>query len=374
MQVNYQIYDNDFTCATPIFQKFRWGISCCGTTMPGEMKVLVVRTTVWSCTSVVPSLPTAAPGGAGNALRLPAQGEAAPFCSISPFHSWLQAPTKPPGWWRQQWHEQNQLWLGTSTAKDKVAAVALKPELSWCPSPGELLQREALRQRRRFQEYTGVSRVETRRSGTTLVSVIKMQSGGKGRSWPRARLSRDTTVRPPTRSVHWKLSWTKAWEIWTQMPIRLALLCSSGAQRSSNMFCFQHQWALQKREVSKLRGHFIHVLEGDATSERRSRMHRGGLNTASADRYQCGTGWELDLVRFHGRGRITLTFRRTITECVCKWVCRCDSGQGFSFQRLHNFYHFNLSVSFAACLNILLLAVLKSSSFWFVSVNTESRP
>lgn len=266
MQVNYQIDDKDFTCATPIFQKFHWGISCCGRTTPGEVKEVVVRTTVWFCTSVVPSLPTAAPARRGE--RAPPSGTGGGRPILQHFHfpfvvagtnqasgpveaavAW--AKTTLVGHFYSQRHPQ---------PGEKAAAVALKPELSWCPSPGELLRREVLRQQRRFQEYTGVSRVETRRSGTTLVSVIKMQSGGKGRSWPGARLSRDTTVRPPTRSVRWKLYWTKAWEIWTQMPIRLALLCSSGAQRSSNRFFFQHQWALKKWELSKLRGHFIHVL------------------------------------------------------------------------------------------------------------------
>lgn len=137
MEVNYQIYDKDFTCATPIFQKFHWGILCCERTTPGEVNAPVAHTGVDLCGRWY--LPSSGPGQLGAALpavwweRLHRFGVfPAPICGC--WHNpsiWC--------WWWQERREQELNWLGTSRARDTKSLERSqqlshwKPELLWCP-------------------------------------------------------------------------------------------------------------------------------------------------------------------------------------------------------------------------------------------------
>lgn len=142
MRVNYQIYDKDFTCATPVFQRSHWGISCCDPTSPGEVNILVTRTTVWCCTARY-TLPAHRSPSPGPRQRGP--------CSLvragERLHHFAAFPVSvfgcrcKPCIWRQQRHEQELIWLSTSRAKatpglEKSQRLSYwKPELRWCPLP-----------------------------------------------------------------------------------------------------------------------------------------------------------------------------------------------------------------------------------------------
>lgn len=76
-------------------------------------------------------------------------------------------------------------------------------------------------------------------------------------------------------------------------PVKFGLKCQSGSTvvflrspEKFNVLSFQHEWALKKSDVLKMRGCFIRVTPGDATSKQQSQMHQGSLCTASAERYQ----------------------------------------------------------------------------------------
>lgn len=135
MQVNYQIYDKDFTGETPTFQKFHRGISCCDRMTPGEVNAPVAHTGV----DLVAGGTCPTSGQLGAALpavwweRLHQLGVfPVPICVC-----WCNPNVWC--WWWEEWHEQELNCLGTFRARDTKSLERRQqlshwePELLWCP-------------------------------------------------------------------------------------------------------------------------------------------------------------------------------------------------------------------------------------------------
>lgn len=178
MQVNYQIYDQDFTGATPIFQKFHWGILCCDRTTPGEVNAPVAHPGVDLCGRwYLPNL-----WAAWGSFPCYVMGEAAPVWSVPSSHLCLLVQSKylllvvrGVAWARivlvghlYSWRHQE--------SGEKAAAVTLRTRTSLVSiTQVNCLSVRCWGRRDAFRNTQVWARLEMGLLGMQIISMIKIQ-------------------------------------------------------------------------------------------------------------------------------------------------------------------------------------------------------
>lgn len=128
------------------------------------MNILVTRTTVWFCTARF-TLPACCSPSPGPRQRVPRSllRDAERLHQFAAFPVSVFSCRCKPCIWRQQWHEQELIWLSTSRAKatpnlEKSQQLSNESQnLDGVHCPGEFFKWEMLRQKRCTQTYTDVS-------------------------------------------------------------------------------------------------------------------------------------------------------------------------------------------------------------------------